>query len=40
MVALLGAWPVFIGLTIMKTVGSMPSGITWSRGATPRVTWM
>ncbi len=30
----------FIALVIMKTVGSMPSGITWSRGATPRVTWM
>jgi hypothetical protein len=30
----------FIGLTIMKTVGVRPSGITWSRGATPRVTWM
>jgi hypothetical protein len=28
----------FIGLHIMNTVGSMPSGITWSRIATPRVT--
>jgi hypothetical protein len=30
----------FIGLVIMNTVGVMPSGMTWSRGATPRVTWM
>ena len=28
----------FIGLAIMNTVGSMSGGITWSRGATPRVT--
>ena len=30
----------FIALAIMKTVGSMPGGMTWSRIATPRVTWM
>ena len=30
----------FIALAIMKTVGSTPAGMTWSRGATPRVTWM
>ena len=29
-----------IGLAIMNTVGAMPSGMTWSRIATPRVTWM
>ena len=29
-----------IGVAIMNTVGSTPSGMTWSRGATPRVTWM
>ncbi len=39
-VALLGAWAASSALTIMKTVGVMPAGITWSRGATPRVTWM
>ena len=30
----------FIGLHIMKTVGAMSAGITWSRIATPRVIWM
>jgi hypothetical protein len=30
----------FIALTIMNTVGAMSTGITWSRGATPRVIWM
>ncbi len=30
----------FSALVIMKTVGSMSGGITWSRTATPRVTWM
>ena len=30
----------FIGLAIMNTVGAMSGGITWSRIATPRVTWM
>ena len=30
----------FIGLTMTKAVGCSPAGMTWSRGATPRVTWM
>ena len=30
----------FITLHIMNTVGATSTGNTWSRGATPRVTWM
>ena len=30
----------FIALAIMNTVGSIPTGMTWSRSATPRVTGM